>query len=81
VQIVRRGGQDPNDPQDPTARPYHIVTTIDDNPSTQSLDINTLSTLKSITVTVTPLGAGRGWAVGSGGAVTLMTLRSKSDTP
>ncbi|HEY0386339.1 MAG TPA: hypothetical protein VGC64_10025, partial [Pyrinomonadaceae bacterium] len=81
VQIVRRGGQNPNDPNDPTARTYRIVSTIDDNPATQSLDINTFTTLKSITVTVTPLGAGQGWAVGTGGAVTVMTLRSKSDTP
>lgn len=81
VKIVRHGGQNPQDAQDPTARPYRIVTTIDDNPATQSLDVNSLSTLKSITVTVTPLGSGQTWAIGNAGAVTVMTLRAKADTP
>lgn len=81
AQIVRRGGQNPLDPQDPTGRPYQIDLTIDDNPSTPAIDINTLTTLKGIRITVTPLGAGPGWASGTGGAVTIMTLRSKADTP
>jgi prepilin-type N-terminal cleavage/methylation domain-containing protein len=81
TQTVRRGGQNPQDPQDPTARSYRIVSTIDDNPTTPGVDINTLTTLKSITITVTPLGAGQSWASGAGGAVTIMTLRSKTDTP
>lgn len=78
TQIVRRGGQNPQDPQDPTARTFQIVLTIDDNPTTTAVDVNTLSTLKAITVTVTPLGAGPAWASGNGGAVTITTLRSKS---
>ena len=78
-QIVRRGGQNPQDPQDPTGRTFQIVSTIDDNPSTAAVDVNALTTLKSITVTVTPLGAGPSWASGGGGAVTITTLRSKSD--
>jgi prepilin-type N-terminal cleavage/methylation domain-containing protein len=81
AEIVKRGGQNPQNLQDPTARTFRINTTIDDNPSTSSLDINPNSTLKSITVTVTPIGAGQRWATGSGGAVTIMTLRSKADTP
>lgn len=80
TQIVRRGGQNPQDPQDPTGRTYQIVLTIDDNPATTAVDVNALSTLKSITITVTPLGAGPGWASGNGGAVTITTLRSKSDS-
>jgi type II secretory pathway pseudopilin PulG len=81
TQTVRRGGQNPLDPQDPTARSYRIVSTIDDNPTTPGVDINALTTLKSITITVTPLGAGQRWATGAGGAVTISTLRSKTDTP
>jgi prepilin-type N-terminal cleavage/methylation domain-containing protein len=81
AEIVKRGGQNPQNLQDPTARTFRINTTIDDNPSTSALDINPNSTLKSITVTVTPIGAGQRWATGSGGAVTIMTLRSKADTP
>lgn len=81
TEIVRRGGQNPLNLQDPTARSYRIVSTIDDNPSTPALDINALTTLKSVTVTVTPLGAGQRWASGAGGAVTIVTLRSKTDTP
>jgi Tfp pilus assembly protein PilV len=79
AQIVRRGGQNPQDPQDPTGRTFQVVSVIDDNPTTTAVDVNTLSTLKSITVTVTPLNAGPGWATGNGGAVTITTLRSKSD--
>ena len=81
AQIVRRGGQNPQDPQDPTGRSFRIVATIDDNPATAAVDVNTLTTLKSISVTVTPLGAGASWATGTGGAVTITTLRSKADTP
>lgn len=81
TQTVRRGGQNALDPQDPTARSYRIVSTIDDNPATAAVDVNALTTLKSITITVTPLGAGQSWASGAGGAVTIMTLRSKTDTP
>jgi prepilin-type N-terminal cleavage/methylation domain-containing protein len=80
-QIVRRGGQNPQDPQDATGRTFRVNTTIDDNPTTSAVDVDALSTLKSITVTVTPIGSGPGWATGSGGAVTIQTLRSKSDTP
>lgn len=81
AQVIRRGGQNPQDPQDPTGRTFRVNTTIDDNPTTSTVDVNALSTLKSITVTVTPIGAGPGWATGNGGAVTIQTLRSKSDTP
>ncbi len=81
TQIVRRGGQNPLDPQDPTGRTFSIVSTIDDNPVTAAVDVNALTTLKSITITVTPLGAGASWATGTGGAVTITTLRSKADTP
>lgn len=81
TQTARHGGQNPQDPQDPTGRVFRVVTTIDDNPSTFTINTNPLSTLKSITVTVTPLGAGPTWASGAGGAVTLTTLRSKTDAP
>lgn len=81
VQVVWRGGQNPQDPDDPSARPYRVVSSIDDNPTTAPIDVNPLSTLKSITITVTPLTSGPAWAIGNGGSVTITTLRAKADTP
>lgn len=81
VQIVWRGGQNPQDPDDPTAHPYRIASIIDDNPATSAIEVNPLATLKSITITVTPLSSGPTWATGNGGAVTITTLRAKADTP
>lgn len=81
TQTVQRGVLNPQDGQDPTARTYLINTTIDDNPSTTAVNVDPTSTLKSITITVTPMGAGQKWATGNGGAVTIMTLRAKADTP
>jgi len=52
-------------------RPYTVVATITD----------TTPTLKTITITVTPRGAGQSWATGAGGAVTVVTQRSRSDLP
>lgn len=80
-QIVQRGVLNPQAGQDLNARAYRINTTIDDNPSTTAVNVDPTSTLKSITVTVTPIGAGQKWATGNGAAVTIMTLRAKSDTP
>jgi prepilin-type N-terminal cleavage/methylation domain-containing protein len=81
TETVRSGGQNPQDPQDPTGRAYRVELKIDDNPTTQTIEVNPLSTLKSIMVTVTPLSGGPKWAIGNGGSVTIMTLRAKSDTP
>lgn len=81
VQVVWRGGQNPQDPDDPSARPYRVVSSIDDNPATAPIEVNSLSTLKSITITVTPLTSGPAWAIGNGGSVTITTLRAKADTP
>jgi type II secretory pathway pseudopilin PulG len=51
------------------ARPYTIVTTV----------VDTTPTLKTITVVVTPIGAGPAWATGPAASVTITTQRAKSD--
>jgi Tfp pilus assembly protein PilV len=51
------------------ARPYTIVTTV----------VDTTPTLKTITVVVTPTGAGPAWATGPAASVTITTQRAKSD--
>ena len=56
-----------------------LTVAIDDNPSTQAIDVNTATNLKGITVTVVPQSIGRGWAFGAGGTITLITQRSRSD--
>jgi Tfp pilus assembly protein PilV len=54
-----------------TGRQYRIVSEIKDNPS---------QTLKTISVSVTPITAGPAWAgVSSWATVTIMTQRSKTD--
>lgn len=68
--VIRGGTRLPNNTW-ANARPYRLTTIITDVPSS--------TTLKVITVTVTPQGAGQGWATGAGGAVTLTTLRARSD--
>jgi Tfp pilus assembly protein PilV len=51
------------------ARPYTIVSTV----------VDTTPTLKTITVVVTPNGAGPAWATGPAASVTIITQRAKSD--
>ncbi|HEX8847392.1 MAG TPA: prepilin-type N-terminal cleavage/methylation domain-containing protein [Pyrinomonadaceae bacterium] len=53
------------------ARPYTIVSTI----------VDTTPTIKTITVRVTPTGAGPGWATGPAASVTVVTQRAQSDQP
>lgn len=52
-----------------STRLYDIAWTIQD----------TTPTVKTITVSVTPKGAGAAWATGSPGTVTLITQRARSD--
>lgn len=52
-------------------RPYTIVSTI----------VDTTPTIKTITVSVTPTGAGPAWARGPAARVTIVTQRAKSDQP
>jgi Tfp pilus assembly protein PilV len=59
-------------------RTFNLTKTIDDDPSTSGDQINAASNFKTITITVTPW-APRSWAVGAGGAVTLVTQRSRTD--
>ncbi|MDT4967860.1 MAG: hypothetical protein QOJ64_2597 [Acidobacteriota bacterium] len=53
------------------ARPYTIVSTI----------VDTTPTIKTITVTVTPTGAGPAWATGAAASLTIVTQRAQSDQP
>lgn len=63
---VLRGG-----PNGQGARPYTIVSQVED----------TTPTLKTITVSVTPTGAGPAWATGTAASVTVVTQRSRSHKP
>jgi type II secretory pathway pseudopilin PulG len=56
-------------------RPYTVTARIDDMPPPPG---STVTTIKTITVTVTPQRASSFW---SGGAVTIVTQRARSDQP
>jgi Tfp pilus assembly protein PilV len=59
-------------------RSYTLVTVIDDNVSTTGVQTDTSSTLKGISITVTPSGTGGTWAAGSTlSAVTIITQRAR----
>jgi prepilin-type N-terminal cleavage/methylation domain-containing protein len=60
-------------------RSFRVTVAIDDDPSTQAIDVNPATSLKGVTVTVVPQSIGRGWAFGAGGTITLFTQRSRSD--
>jgi Tfp pilus assembly protein PilV len=60
-------------------RTFALTMTIDDDPATSGVQVSTTTTLKTITVVVTPKSIGRGWAFGAGGTITLVTQRSRSD--
>ena len=64
TQNVTRGGHEGTG-----SRPYTIVSTITD----------TTPTIKTITVKVTPTGAGSSWATGSAASVTIVTQRARTD--
>jgi Tfp pilus assembly protein PilV len=65
TQYVTRGGY----PNGSGARPYTIVSNI----------VDTTPTIKTITISVIPTGAGMKWATGPAAAVTIVTQRAKSD--
>ena len=60
-------------------RTFNVTTVIDDNPATAAVDVNPATNLKTITVIVVPQSIGRGWALGAGGTITLVTQRSRTD--
>jgi Tfp pilus assembly protein PilV len=60
-------------------RKFKMTVTIDDDPSTEAMNINPATNLKGITVTVVPQSILRGWAFGAGGTVTLITQRCRSE--
>jgi Tfp pilus assembly protein PilV len=64
TQYVTRGGLNGSG-----ARPYTIVSTI----------VDTTPTIKTITISVTPTGAGPKWASGPAASVTIVTQRAKTD--
>ena len=60
-------------------RTYRLTRTIDDDPTSTTVEVNATTNLKSITVAVMPETIGRGWAFGAGGTVTLITQRARTD--
>src|SRR5258705_894321 len=60
-------------------RSFRVTVAIDDDPSTQAIDVNPATSLQGVTVKVVPQSIGRGWAFGRGGTITLITQRSRSD--
>ncbi len=56
-------------------RCYAAVTIIDDNPTTPAVDVDATSTLKAVTVKVTPQGARTQWATAANGTDTVDTVR------
>lgn len=64
TQHVTRGGHEGTG-----SRPYTIVSTI----------VDTTPTIKTITVSVTPIGAGASWATGMAASVTIVTQRAMTD--
>lgn len=60
-------------------RLFNVTRIVDDNPATPAIETDVNSTLKQITVVVTPQSIGRGWAAGAGGTITLITQRSMAN--
>lgn len=61
-------------------RPYTVTTVIDDDPSDAAVDTDTSTTLKGITITVTPGRGGPTWSANSTvSAVTIITQRAMSN--
>lgn len=60
-------------------RLFNVTRIVDDNPATPAIETDVNSTLKRITVSVTPQSIGRGWAAGAGGTITLITQRSMAN--
>jgi Tfp pilus assembly protein PilV len=60
-------------------REFTVVKIIDDDPATTAVDVNTATTLKKITVSVTAKSIGRGWATGAFATITLVSQRAKCD--
>lgn len=60
-------------------RLFTVTRIVDDNPATPVIEIDTTTTLKRISVIVTPQSIGKGWAAGAGGTITLITQRSMAN--
>jgi Tfp pilus assembly protein PilV len=60
-------------------RSFNVTKIIDDDPATAAIDVIPTSTLKSITIIVRSQSIGKGWASGTGGTVTLISQRTRSD--
>jgi Tfp pilus assembly protein PilV len=61
------------------SRTFDLTKTVDDDPSTNGVQVNAATNLKAITITVVPRFTGNGWARGAGGTITLITQRSRTD--
>ena len=77
--LTLAGGTSPQNGIVRGRRRFNLTQTVDDDPSTPGLQVDTASNFKSITVTVVPQNTGRGWALGAGGTITLITQRSRTD--
>lgn len=60
-------------------RSFDLTKVIDDDPFTAGNQVNAASNFKTITITVAPQLTGKGWARGSGGTISLITQRSRTD--
>ena len=58
---------------------YVLTTTIDDDPTTDGLEIIATTSLKRITVAVAPENVSQGWSLNAGARITLITQRARSD--
>ncbi|MBD0372804.1 MAG: prepilin-type N-terminal cleavage/methylation domain-containing protein [Pyrinomonadaceae bacterium] len=57
-------------------RPFSVTVVIDDNPFSTGVQTDTSSTIKEITITVTPTSAGSSWALNG---VTMVTRRARTN--
>ena len=58
---------------------YVVTKTIDDDPTTDTPDVNVATTLKRITIDVAPENVSPGWSLNAGARITLITQRARSD--
>jgi len=58
---------------------YSVTTTIDDDPTTANVEVNSTTTLKRITVAVAPDNVSQGSSLNAGARITLITQRARTD--
>jgi Tfp pilus assembly protein PilV len=58
-------------------RPYRVDVTVDDDPATAGIQVNTATLVKEIVVTVTPVSGGAPWGGSTAGQVRLTARRAR----